>query len=203
MTPESSRAARGAASRTRRSTSSRSSASAFTSWSRASRTASTTPSRTRRRSSCCPGSAGCSSRMRSGSSGRGTSSTVPRDGAHLRGRRRRAVRDPDGRRTGVGRLAGALPGVGARGSLRRERPGGDVRPEAGVRRVRAVHSGSGPRTGNSLPCASAKKGSWAGCPAAQQAHLPCSPPYNRIRSAVSAGQPRSARPVAWCRSTST
>src|SRR6266536_6416043 len=52
-----------------------------------------------------------------------------------------AVRDPDGWCT-VGGLAGALPRVRARGALRRERRGGDVRPEAGVRAVRAVTPGA-------------------------------------------------------------
>ena len=42
----------------------------------------------------------------------------------------------------VGALAGALPGVGARGALRRERGGGDVRSAAGVRGVRAVTPGA-------------------------------------------------------------
>src|SRR6266536_3956163 len=64
-----------------------------------------------------------------------------RDRAHLRGCRRRAMRDPDGR-CAVGGPAAALPGVGARGALRRERGGGDVRPEAGVRAVPAVTAGA-------------------------------------------------------------
>src|SRR5439155_717535 len=64
-----------------------------------------------------------------------------RDRAHLRGRRRRAVRDPDGRWT-VGGLAGVLPGIGIRGALLRERGEGDDRPEAGVRAVRAVTAGA-------------------------------------------------------------
>ena len=42
----------------------------------------------------------------------------------------------------IGGLAGALPGIGARGALRRERGGGDVRPGAGVRAVRAVTAGA-------------------------------------------------------------
>ena len=58
------------------------------------------------------------------------------DRARLRGRGRGAVRDPDGRfALGPG---SALPGVGARGALRRERGGGDLRLEAGVRDGRAV-----------------------------------------------------------------
>jgi hypothetical protein len=64
-----------------------------------------------------------------------------RDRACLRGRRRRAVRDPDGR-CAVGGLAGALPGVRVRRALRRERRGGDVRPAAGVRALRAVPPGA-------------------------------------------------------------
>ena len=39
-------------------------------------------------------------------------------------------------------LAGALPGVGARCELRRERGGGDVRPGSGVRGIRAVAAGA-------------------------------------------------------------
>ena len=50
----------------------------------------------------------------------------PVDRARLRGRGRRAVRDPDGRRAPD--PGGAVPGVGARGALRRERGGGDLRP---------------------------------------------------------------------------
>ena len=74
-----------------------------------------------------------------------------RDRTHLRGRRRRAVRDPDGRYPNAGRAA-ALPGVGARGALRRERGGGDDRfrsrrPWAGSRH----HVGSVRRTGTSFP----------------------------------------------------
>src|SRR5688572_9717 len=60
----------------------------------------------------------------------------PVDRARFRGRGRRAVRDPDGRfALGPG---SALPRVGARGALRRERCGGDLRLEAGVRDGRAV-----------------------------------------------------------------
>jgi len=56
--------------------------------------------------------------------------------ARLRGRGRGAVCDPDGRfALGQG---SALPGVGARGALRRKRGGGDLRLEAGVRDGRAV-----------------------------------------------------------------
>ena len=40
----------------------------------------------------------------------------------------------------VGGVGGALPGVAARGALRRERGGGDRRLEAGVRDGRAVPS---------------------------------------------------------------
>jgi hypothetical protein len=61
--------------------------------------------------------------------------------AHFRGCRRRAMRDPDGR-CAIGGLARALPGIGACGALRRERAGGDVRPDAGVRTVRAVTAGA-------------------------------------------------------------
>jgi hypothetical protein len=51
-------------------------------------------------------------------------------------RRLQPVRDPDGRcALGPG---GALPGLGARGALRRQRGGGDLRLEAGVRNGRAV-----------------------------------------------------------------
>jgi hypothetical protein len=66
----------------------------------------------------------------------------PLDRAHLRGRRRRDVRDSDDRssRSGyaVGGVGGALSGVAARGALRRARGGGDRRLEAGVRDGRAV-----------------------------------------------------------------
>ena len=58
------------------------------------------------------------------------------DRARLRGRGRGAVRDPDGRF--ALRPGSALPGVGARGALRRERGGGDLRLAAGVRDGRAV-----------------------------------------------------------------
>ena len=37
------------------------------------------------------------------------------------------------------------------GTLRRERGGGDARPEAGVRAVRAATAGDGPRTGTASP----------------------------------------------------
>ena len=47
------------------------------------------------------------------------------------GRRRQAVRDPDGRCAIAGRTA-SLPGVRARGALRRERRRGDRRPGPGV-----------------------------------------------------------------------
>ena len=60
----------------------------------------------------------------------------PLDGARLRGCWRQAVRDPDGRCTlGPGR---AVPGVGARGALRRERGEGDIRSGAGLCGGRAV-----------------------------------------------------------------
>ena len=60
----------------------------------------------------------------------------PLDGACLRRGWRRAVRDPDGRRTlKPGR---AVPGVGTRGTLRRERGGGDLRSGAGLCDGRAV-----------------------------------------------------------------
>ena len=69
------------------------------------------------------------------------------DRARLRGRGRGAVRDPDGRRTlGPG---SALPGVGARGALRRERGGGDLRLEAGVRDGRAVPARAAAELGSS------------------------------------------------------
>ncbi len=74
------------------------------------------------------------------------------DRTHPRGCRRRAVRDPDGRRTD-GALGGALSGVGARSALRRERGGGDIRPAGRrtPRRSSSRHGGSGPRTGTASP----------------------------------------------------
>ena len=63
------------------------------------------------------------------------------DGAHLRRRRRRAVRDPDGRRE-VDALGGALSGLRVRRAIRRERRAGDVEPRRGVRRLRAVAAGA-------------------------------------------------------------
>src|SRR5581483_8772573 len=69
------------------------------------------------------------------------------DGARLRGRGRGAVRDPDGRfALGPG---GALPPVRARGEVRRERGGGDLRLEAGVRDGRAVPPGAAAELGSS------------------------------------------------------
>src|SRR5215211_374379 len=59
-----------------------------------------------------------------------------RDRAHLRRRRRRTVRDPDGRGEDEGRAA-AIPGIGARRALRRERGAGNDGPEAGIREIRA------------------------------------------------------------------
>jgi hypothetical protein len=70
----------------------------------------------------------------------------PMDRARLRGRGRGAVCDPDGRfALGPGR---ALPGVGARGALRRERDGGDLRLEAGLRDGRAVPAGAATELGS-------------------------------------------------------
>ena len=95
----------------------------------------------RRRFSCFQGNAGCSSRRGAAPRAVGLLPQSRRDRAHLRGRRRRAVRLPDRRRT-AGERRTALPGVGARGALRGERQGGDVRLQAGVRAVRAVTSGA-------------------------------------------------------------
>jgi mannose-6-phosphate isomerase-like protein (cupin superfamily) len=64
----------------------------------------------------------------------------PVDRARLRGRWRRAMRDPDGRL--AVRDGGALPGVRARGALRRKCGGGDLRRESGVRDGRAVPAGA-------------------------------------------------------------
>ena len=64
-----------------------------------------------------------------------------RDRARLRRRRRRAVRDPHDR-CPIGERAAALPRVGARRALRRERGGGDARSGAGVRAVRAAGAGA-------------------------------------------------------------
>ena len=52
-------------------------------------------------------------------------------------------------------MAGALPGVGARGALRREREGGDVRPASRRTRASSGLGGSGPRTGTASPGPSA------------------------------------------------
>src|SRR3954469_6912503 len=52
------------------------------------------------------------------------------DGARLRGSWRQAMRDPDGRRTR--KPGGALPSVGTRGALWRERGEGDIRSRAGL-----------------------------------------------------------------------
>src|SRR6185437_2352612 len=71
----------------------------------------------------------------------------PVDRARLRGRGRGAVRDPDGR--GALGPGSALPGVGARGALRRERGGGDLRLEAGVRDGRAVPARAAAELGSS------------------------------------------------------
>ena len=69
------------------------------------------------------------------------------DRARLRGRGRGAVCDPDGRfALGPG---SALPGVRARGALRRERGGGDLRLEAGVRDGRAVPARAAAELGSS------------------------------------------------------
>ena len=69
------------------------------------------------------------------------------DRARLRGRGRGAVRDPDGRLAlGPG---SALPGVGARGAPRRERGGGDLRLEAGVRDGRVVPARAAAELGSS------------------------------------------------------
>jgi hypothetical protein len=76
--------------------------------------------------------------VKSGSSDRGILPS-PAD-QHLRGGRRRALRDPHGR-CAVGGRAAPLPGVGARGTLRRECRGGNVRPKAGVHGIRAVTAG--------------------------------------------------------------
>ena len=71
----------------------------------------------------------------------------PVDRARLRGRGRGAVRDPDGRfALGPG---SALPGVGARRALRRERGGGDLRLEAGVRDGRVVPARAAAELGSS------------------------------------------------------
>ena len=71
----------------------------------------------------------------------------PVDRARLRGCGRRAVCDPDGRfMLGDG---SALSGVGARGALRRERGGGDVRLETGVRDGRAVPARAAAELGSS------------------------------------------------------
>ena len=56
-----------------------------------------------------------------------------RDGARLRRGGRRAMRDPDGRRADAGRAA-PLPGLGARGAVRRERRGRDALRERPMRR---------------------------------------------------------------------
>src|SRR5262249_13129008 len=71
---------------------------------------------------------------------------LPRlDRAHVRGNGRGTVRDPDDRcALEPGR---ALPGLGARGALRRERGGGDVRLEAGVRDGRVVPPGAAAELG--------------------------------------------------------
>ena len=60
-----------------------------------------------------------------------------RDGAHLRGRRRRALRHPDGRLAN-GRLDRPVPGLRARRPSRGERRARDVQSGRGVRRVGAV-----------------------------------------------------------------
>ena len=127
--------ARGAPSRTStaaRRSSSPSSGSTSPSWSPG-RPASTTPRRTRRRSSSFQGSARCCRGRGATPAALGLLPLFPVDRARLRGRGRGAVCDPDGRfALGPGR---ALPGIGARGALRRERGGGDLRLEAGVREV--------------------------------------------------------------------
>ena len=71
----------------------------------------------------------------------------PVDRARLRRRRRGAVRDRDGR-CALGPRS-ALPGVGARGALRRERGGGDLRLEAGVRDGRVVPARAAAELGSS------------------------------------------------------
>ena len=69
------------------------------------------------------------------------------DRARLRGRGRGSVCDPDGRfALGPG---SELPGVGARGALRRERGGGDLRLAAGVREGRAVPARAAAELGSS------------------------------------------------------
>jgi hypothetical protein len=71
----------------------------------------------------------------------------PVDGARLRGRGRGAVCDPAGRfALGRGR---ELSRVAARGALRRERGGGDLRLEAGVRDGRAVPARAAAELGSS------------------------------------------------------
>ena len=69
------------------------------------------------------------------------------DRARLRGCGRGALCDPDGRfALGPG---SALPGVGARGALQRERGGGDLRLEAGVRDGRVVPARAAAELGSS------------------------------------------------------
>src|SRR5213080_3924747 len=71
----------------------------------------------------------------------------PVDRARLRGRGRGALCDPDGR-FAFGR-GSELPGVGAGSALRRERGGGDLRLEAGVREGRAVPARAAAELGSS------------------------------------------------------
>src|SRR6478736_6848745 len=61
---------------------------------------------------------------------------APVDGARVRGRGRRAVRDPDG--GGAVRPGGAIPRVRARGAVRRMCGRGDVRSGTGVCERRVV-----------------------------------------------------------------
>ena len=87
-------------------------------------------------------------RIQAARRGRGTApATVgllplpPGNRSHLRGRRRRALRDPDGLCTTRERTI-ALSGVGFAAQLRRERGGGHDRLRAGRRAVRAVTRGA-------------------------------------------------------------
>ena len=163
------------------STSSRSSASDSTSSSRASRTGSTTPSRRRRRSSCCPGNARCSSRARSGSPAVGLLPRSRRHRAHLRGRRRRAVRDPDGRRAVGGRGRCATRCRSSRRDTARART---RRPPTRGRPTRRFEprGASGPRTGTVFPGLSAPAATRARAGAARGAR-------SARKSRTTAGRP--------------